>query len=385
MDMTNPRAKKIDEHLYVGGVLPLIEGPAGDIESQTHSAFQRLRSTLQDHGYAMEDLVRLNTYYVYDGEESEATMFWERMTRVRLRYFPDPGPAATAVRVKGMALDGALIQLEAEAVKAAAAERSRIMPADSWDWSIPVPLSQGWALDGIVWVGGQISADRSGKAVALGDIREQTQNVMNHIGNVLRNAGAGWRDLVHLKVCYQHDGEGKAADALLHRIVDEVKSICGPDLCPVTAFGVNLLYEGLLLEMDATAVIVKEPTHLVAERPGNLNWPSSCGAARRGRLLQVNGQSGQDERLDLSAATDMALSRVVESLNAARGGHNAELAHLHVFIASPEADTNATGAMATVRDALRQHSLSSVPATAVRVNGLPGGARIQIDGVARLG
>src|SRR5262245_23606603 len=98
-----PRVKRIGNHVFVGGVLPVdgagrLVGP-DNIETQTHAVFQGLRTTLEKVGARTEDLVRLNTYYVYDGSDETAQLFWERMTRVRLLYFPNPGPAATAVRV----------------------------------------------------------------------------------------------------------------------------------------------------------------------------------------------------------------------------------------------------------------------------------------------
>ena len=38
------------------------------------------------------------------------------MTHVRNQYIPDPGPAATAVRVAGLAYDGLVIEVEAIAI-----------------------------------------------------------------------------------------------------------------------------------------------------------------------------------------------------------------------------------------------------------------------------
>ena len=48
-------------------------------------------------GLDLSDFVRLNTCNVFDGADEDATDYWEAMTRFRLEYFPDPGPAATAV------------------------------------------------------------------------------------------------------------------------------------------------------------------------------------------------------------------------------------------------------------------------------------------------
>ena len=119
----------------------------GDIAAQTRNVFENMKSSLVSLNMGLDDLVRLNTYYVFDGEDKDATAFWEDMTRVRLEYFPDPGPAATAVRAKGMPYEGQLIQIEGVALRGESRKsRQRIMPEGSWDWSIAVPLSQGWKI-----------------------------------------------------------------------------------------------------------------------------------------------------------------------------------------------------------------------------------------------
>lgn len=367
------RQRRLGHQVFVGGVLPVDPAGrligAGDIEAQTHAVFRNLKAALQEAGLEMADLVRLNTYYVYEGDEAQATVYWEKMTRVRLQYFPDPGPAATAVRVRGMACSGALIQLEAEALAMPHAQRQRIMPAKSWDWSIPVPLSQGWKAGSQVWVGGQVSADMSGKAVALGDLAGQTHNVLEHIRHVLLDAGASFSDLTQLKVCYLHDGDQEAAQARLQQILDVVRARCGEPLPPLTAFGVNLLYEGLLLEIDATAQV------------GVAHEDSGGAQVRRcGPSIQVAGQSvGQ---AGLEQACGEALLRVLEQLRKV-GSSPAALGHLHVLVAGEEADQLPDRVLALFTEALRSLCGEVLPPfTVVRVNGLPDGATLQVDAVA---
>ena len=118
------------------------------------------------------------------------------MTRVRLEYFADPGPAATAVRIKGMPYKGQLIQIEGIAVKGVSFEkRERIMPPGSWDWSIPVPLSQGWKCLESIYVGGQISADKQGNPVHVGDVVPQTRAIYNFIDEVVKDSGSSLNDV----------------------------------------------------------------------------------------------------------------------------------------------------------------------------------------------
>ena len=229
----------------------------GDIAAQTRNVFENMKSSLAALNMSLNDLVRLNTYYVFDGEDEDATAFWEDMTRVRLEYFPDPGPAATAVRAKGMPYKGQLIQIEGVALKGESRRnRKRIMPAGSWDWSIPVPLSQGWKIGNRIFVGGQISADKTGSPVHVGDLDAQTRNIYDYIGRVLSDAGASFSDLTRVKICFKYDSKDpNTGQAFVDRIM-EVSTEYIKDTPPViTAFAVDLLYPGLDLELDAMAIV----------------------------------------------------------------------------------------------------------------------------------
>ena len=94
------------------------------------------------------------------------------------------------------------ILIEIDGIGAIGADKIRVMPDGHWDWSIPVPLSQGWKVDDLVFVGGQVSADARGGTVAPADIVAQTRNTYGFIQKVLEKAGAGFSDIVQLNVFY---------------------------------------------------------------------------------------------------------------------------------------------------------------------------------------
>lgn len=226
----------------------------GDIAGQTRCVFENMKAVLEQAGVGLGDLVRLNTYYVFDGADEDATAYWEDMTRVRLEYFPDPGPAATAVRIRGMPYKGQLIQIEGIALKGTSrANRKRIMPEGSWDWSIPVPLSQGWDADGRLYVGGQISADSKGGSVHVGALAAQTRAIYDFIGNVLKDGDASFDDVANVKICVKHDSSEPDGISFQDRILDVTKEYFGAGGPAVTCFGVDLLYPGLDLEIDVMA------------------------------------------------------------------------------------------------------------------------------------
>lgn len=114
------QAVKAGQTVYIGGQLSADEKGnvvgVGDIEVQTRNVFENITKLLKIAGADWSDVVKLNTYYVFNGTGSEAQEFWEKMTRVRLQYIPTPGPSATAVRVTGLMYDGFLIEADVIAV-----------------------------------------------------------------------------------------------------------------------------------------------------------------------------------------------------------------------------------------------------------------------------
>jgi len=290
----------LDPHGAVSG--------AGDIAAQTRNVFENMKRSLEREGLGLENLVRLNTYYVFDGADEDATQYWEDMTRVRLEYFPNPGPAATAVRIKGMPYSGQLIQIEGVALRGGShADRKRIMPDGSWDWSIAVPLSQGWRVGDRIFVGGQISADEQGKSVHVGDLAGQTRNIYKFIGNVLRDAGSSFDDVVHIKVCFKYDSREPDGQSFADKIM-EISTEYVSDPAPVlTAFGVDLLYPGLDLEIDAMAIADPARKTLKRDAPGGRYQPGmfSEGISAAGEIY-VGGQVAMDEDGNPLAADDIA-------------------------------------------------------------------------------
>ena len=111
---------RVGDLVIVGGQLSADEHGnvigAGDIEVQTRNVFENVSRVLEGAGATWRDVVKLNTYYCCDETGEEVQKFWEKMTRIRLEYLPDPGPCGTAVRVAGLMYDGFLIEVEAMAV-----------------------------------------------------------------------------------------------------------------------------------------------------------------------------------------------------------------------------------------------------------------------------
>jgi enamine deaminase RidA (YjgF/YER057c/UK114 family) len=319
---------------------------------------------------------------VYAGTEGRGvTAYWERMTAVRLRYIADPGPAATALRVSGVPGGGNLIGVDG--IATLSPDRQRIMPAHSWDWSIPVPLSQGWRIANKIYVGGQISADRKGRTISIDDVVSQARNALEYIRHILLEGGQSWSDVVSLRVCFKHSGDAVAGRTLLASIMDVIRRSIPEPRPSLTALGVDLLYEGLLLEIDAVGISGGKQTVAL---PGNSDaetafagFPAACVA---GNELYVGGLFGQCGAA-LQAQVEFSLQRLVAVVKAS-GFDPSELVGVSLFVVPADTAAQARIDHAAIIELSAKYLPPPRPVmTVVSLPALPlHGQRFQLDGVA---
>lgn len=378
-----PQARRVGDTVYVG-LRTLPASDAGQpIEQQTHHVFQALISALESQGAAMSDLVKLHTYYPYDGDGRDVTDYWERMTAVRLQYLANPGPAATALRVSGMAPGGPLIGVDG--IGDCSGKRSRIMPTHAWDWSMPTPFSQGWLVGNHVLVGGQISADRQGKAVDPNQLEAQVDNTLEFIRHVLRDGGAGWEHVTSIKVAYKCTGRNAESARVLADILSGMARVFPdndhkPALVP---FGVDLLYEGLLLEIDATAV--KDVARLRLA-PDSGDWAGKqqgyAAAIKAGDELHLGGQCAPGAG-SLGDQAQACIAQIAQLLRQA-GGTLAHLVKLNVYCVTDAPHGQAD--FQVIEKCLREHlQPGRTVLSLIAVPGLQSAdALVQMDGLAVL-
>jgi 2-iminobutanoate/2-iminopropanoate deaminase len=107
---------RVGDLVFVGGQIAA-EGRSqvlglNDIETQTRLVFQNITKVLSEAGATWADVIKINTYYDFDGTGEEVEDFWRRMTKVRMEFLQNPGPCGTAVRVAGFMTAGLLIEVE---------------------------------------------------------------------------------------------------------------------------------------------------------------------------------------------------------------------------------------------------------------------------------
>lgn len=102
--------------IFVGGQVAMDEGGnvlyPGDVIRQTEIAMENVKSVLAGFGARMDDVVKLNRFYVGTGTKED----WEVGARVAASYFTEPGPAATGIPVPALAYEGLMVEIEVIAI-----------------------------------------------------------------------------------------------------------------------------------------------------------------------------------------------------------------------------------------------------------------------------
>jgi enamine deaminase RidA (YjgF/YER057c/UK114 family) len=123
-----------------------------------------------------------------------------------------------------------------------------------WTWQDRLVFSQAIEVTGaerVLFCAGQASVDGEGKTVASGDMRAQTQQALDNVETVLREAGLGLRNVVRLDY-FVTDMDRYFAEA--HPVI--VERLRGAGVQPAgTLLGVTrLAFPDLMIEIEATAV-----------------------------------------------------------------------------------------------------------------------------------
>ena len=122
--------------------------------------------------------------------------------------------------------------------------------------SLPPPMRRGAFSAGTeapagrtVYVSGQVSMDAEGNVVGEGDVRRQTETVLEHVKTVLEEAGGGMDDVVKVTVFITDMGFYDEIHEVRRRYFEEPYP--ASSMVEVSA----LIDPRLLIEIEAVAVI----------------------------------------------------------------------------------------------------------------------------------
>jgi 2-iminobutanoate/2-iminopropanoate deaminase len=110
------------------------------------------------------------------------------------------------------------------------------------------PYAQAIAANGFLFTAGQIALDPETMQIVTGDVRAQTERVMQNLTAVLTAAGATWADVVKTTVFLQ--------DMTDFPVVNEVYGAALGDARPArSTVAVAGLPRSVLVEIEAVAVL----------------------------------------------------------------------------------------------------------------------------------
>lgn len=110
------------------------------------------------------------------------------------------------------------------------------------------PYSQAIIANGFLFTAGQIALDPASGQVIAGDIKAQTERVMNNLAAVLAAGGATWHDVVKTTVFLHDMNDFPAVNEMYARMLGDAR----PARSTVQ---VSALPRGVLVEIDATAAL----------------------------------------------------------------------------------------------------------------------------------
>ena len=225
----------------------------GDIVAQTRQVMSQIEAILDHFGAGFDDVVKNNRWYAGGSGIGD----FEAAALACARCYREPGPAATGVPIPRHANPDEQIRVSVVAMlgeDGSYLPRTHAWPESLWDWHVHLPYKHGLRCEEMIFLGGQVSLDKRGRAVHPGELSAQTHAAMRHIGTILAELGADYGDVCKVTTVYQGDCGAQALNENL-----PIRSSYFDAPGPATT-GVPLpvlAYDDMVIEIEVFAM--KEP------------------------------------------------------------------------------------------------------------------------------
>ena len=296
-----PATERRGTVIAVSGIAaPADRLPAG-FAGQTDAVLKVLADRLTASGSSLAQVVSTTVYLANAADFPALNDAWKRT-------WPTAPPTRTTV-VAALTRPGSLVEVSAVALTTGT-ERVIVQPA-GW----PVPASPySWAIRSrdTLWVSGLIPRRGVDNTQVTGDMRVQTQAVLDNARTILSAAGMSMADVVSARVF--------VTDTAQFQAMNEVYRTYFPQAPPARAtVRTALTHPDYLVEVTLTAVKGGERAVLITPAadgtPGRPN-PNLSSAVRVGTSLYLSGMLGvlPDNAKDLGAQTAETLARLERTM-----------------------------------------------------------------------
>ncbi len=303
------------DFVYLAGTLPTgADGKvvAGDIKAQTARALDNLAARLQAAGSRMEQVAAVTVYL-------KSAADFPAMNEVYGKYWPKDPPTRTTV-VANLVVPEALIEVSMVALKNGV-ERQVVHP-ETWLRS-PSPYSYGIRTKNTLFLSGLVSRNGKDNTVVPGDMKAQTQVVLQNARDILQAAGMTLADVVSSRVYITDTAQFQEMNAVYRDGFPNVPPARATVRC-------GLMSKDYLVEI--TMLAVKDPSRKAVVPPdaavpapsagapaGGVVRPVLSSAIGVGDRLYLSGMLGNSAstKQDAAAQTRETLARIGRTLTAA--------------------------------------------------------------------
>jgi reactive intermediate/imine deaminase len=300
------------DFVYLAGALPTDdEGKviSGDVRAQTARVLDLLKARLASAGSGMEQVAAV-TVYLRNAADFAA------MNGVYAGYWPKDPPTRTTV-VADLVVPEALVEISMVALRNGV-ERHVVHP-ESWLRS-PNPYSYAIRSKNTLFLSGIVSRNGKANTVVPGDMKAQTQTILQNAREILQAAGMTLADVVSSRVYI--------TDTSLFQEMNAVYRDAFPNVPPARAT-VRCALTGKDYLVEITMIAVKDPRRTAvipsalptAARPADAPTaavvrPVLSAAIGVGERLFLSGMLGNTKAAgaDAAAQTRDALDRLGRTL-----------------------------------------------------------------------
>ena len=246
-----PQAVRCGDMIFVSGQVS--RAPSGDVHhpgdvvGQTATVMEHVARILSEHGATLDDVVKINTYYV-DGPDA-----WRRSLDACRAFFPPPGPVITGIPLRFLP-DGLVVKTEVIAMLGEDGHRMRRerFPAEGRTSALVTePFTPALRCGNMIYVSGQVSTDADGTVRDPGALVPQTHTVMAAVRTLLAGFGLSMDEVVKVNAFFKSGGTAEELNANLR-----VRSACFTEPGPATT-GISLpslTADGLMIDVEVTAM-----------------------------------------------------------------------------------------------------------------------------------
>ena len=295
------------DFVYLSGMLPTDASGtivSGDVRVQTAQALDNLSALLAKHGSRMSQVAAVTVYLKNQAD-------FAAMNEAYAKYWPKDPPTRTTVIVN-LVVPDALVEISMVALRDGV-ER-RVIHPDSWLRS-PSPYSYGIRSGSTLFLAGLVSRNGKDNSAVPGDMKTQTQTVVQNATEILSAAGMTMADVVSSRVFI--------TDTATFQDMNAVYRTAFGSAPPVRATVKAALVAPQYL-VEITMVAVKGGSRDVFTTPNADGTPGKpnpilSSAMRIGDRLFLSGMLGSTDanKGDVAAQTRETLARLGRTMKAA--------------------------------------------------------------------